>query len=138
MTSSRMKALALMQESLNTSRNKMFHIIGFVVERLIELQFTRLTVRVTDMLKTNDNIEDFYIYFLGDAKKFVDANAVEKTLVDVMGNINVSNKSTQKNQILKLEGRHVYVYKNFVNIYEEPNPKYYSPDDLDDSGQLAY
>lgn len=107
-----------MQEILPVARNRSFTITGFVREIKNEIAFTRLTVLVDSLLKANSPGESIYVYFMDKAKIFVDSTVSIGNMVDIVGHINVSRKSQPNNQILKLEGKHVYVYRNVEPPYK--------------------
>lgn len=111
----------MMQEVLPVARNKMFTIVGFVAAIKVEAAFTRLSVAVDPLLKANSSGETIYVYFMGDIKKFVDEEVIVSNMVDISGHINVSRKSTPDNQILRLEGRHLYIYRNIEPPYKYAN-----------------
>jgi len=133
----RKASLHLMQDELALARNKMFTIMGFVQDITIKMDYTRVVVLVTNLLKSKNNDEFFNVYFRGKVKKFVDDHVQKLCVVDIIGHINVSKKSTPAAQILRLEGLHVYVYKNIDNIYTEPNPQFVNPMFIDND-DLAY
>jgi hypothetical protein len=123
-------AVMLMQQPWTIARNKMFTIIGFVVEKRIEVKFTTLTVKVTNLTNKEEIVENIEVYFLGRAKEFVDSTVLEGFLVDIIGQVNVSKLSTADLQILRLEGKHIYSYKNVAKFYEEPEPLYVNPQNI--------
>lgn len=130
-------SVTVMQDTLALARNKMFTIIGFVQAKEVKINYTVLYVKVTDLLKIRNNEETFEIFFVDKAKQFVDKVVEVTCLVDVIGHIKISKESTEKKIIIKLEGKHVYCYKNVAHIYEESTPMYVPPSVID-RNNLAY
>ena len=65
-------AFAMMRETLSIPRAKYFNIIGVVENMDIGINNTKITVRVVDTTQDGDNVDLFNVYFVGDAKAFVD------------------------------------------------------------------
>lgn len=115
-------AYASYQKDFHAHRNKMAFVDGIVTEKIQAEKYTKLTIECTNFEHANEIKELFFVYFTKDIKTFVDKYVREKYLVNITCNLYISSKSTKKQQIIILEGRHIYIYKNFVNVYDEPVP----------------
>jgi len=132
------KAYAIYERSEPVDRNNSFTIIGFVRNRIRSEKYTRLSIESVGFNKMTPVKDVYQIYFTGNIKTFVDKYVYNDYLVDVTGQVVVSSKSTEKQQILILEGKHVLAFKNFINVYEHPKNKYVHPDTLSNNKDLAF
>ena len=132
------KAYAIYQKPLNVFKNRMFNVLGFVRAKDRARKFTRLTIETVIFDRLDEIRDTFFVYFKDEIKEFVDKQIEENYLIEVTGHLLISSKSTEKQQIIVLEGRHILAFKNFVNVYEEPETKRVSPDKLSDSMDLAF
>lgn len=131
-------AYSMQQPPLAVARNKLFTITGFVVNIDIQIEYTKLILRVTNFGATSPYDEDFIVYFTDLHKKFIDMNVKVRDLIDAIGELKISKQSTDNLQVVKLHGKHAYIYRNFIHTYEEPKPNYVPADLLPDRDDLAY
>ena len=129
---------SMQQPPLSVARNKLFTITGVVMTIDIQIEYTKLILRVTNYNVTHPYKEDFIVYFTDEFKKFIDLHVKIRDLLDVVGELKVSRQSTEELQVLKLHGRHAYIYRNYIHTYEEPKVGYVPPEILPDKDDLAY
>lgn len=132
------RAYAVYEKPMSIQTNKMFTIIGFIRSKDKSEAYTRLKVEVDSFDGLKEVSDLFYVYFRSDIKKFIDKYTEKKLLINITGEIVISSKSTNINQVLILEGKHVTLYKNYVNVYDAPSPHYVDKGNIKKNSDLAY
>ena len=132
------KAYLTFEKPFAVARNKMFLLTGVVKSSIRFRRHTRLTIESITLDRTKELKERFYVYFQDDIKDFVDNNIELNYIVEVTGNMVVSSKSTEEQQIIVLDGKHVTGFKNYVYAHEEVASKVVDVSELKDKKDLAF
>lgn len=109
----------LMQTPMSMYRNKSFTIIGFVVEIILELDYTKIKVLVITFRNKDEVREHFDVYFIGEVRAFVDKFAKESDLIDIAGEMIISKESTESLQVIRLIAKHAYIYRKMGTAYQQ-------------------
>jgi hypothetical protein len=93
--------------------------MGFVVEIILELDYTKIKVLVITFRNKDEVREHFDIYFIGEVRTFVDKFAREGDLLDITGEMIISKESTDDLQVIRLIAKHAYIYRRYGIAYEQ-------------------
>jgi len=114
------KSSFIIQQTPTTwHRSKMFTLKGFVVDIDREIDFTKMKVMVITFRNKEEVREIFELYFMGQAREFIDRYAKKGDKIDAAGDMIVGKQSTDDLLVIKLNVKDSELWRKFGSAYSQ-------------------
>ena len=116
---------------------KMFTLNGFVAKFDRDLDYSKAVVLVITFRDKKEIRENFEVYFRGRNRDFANRYISEGSLINVIGELVISKDSTERQQIIKLDAKHVMLWRKYGTAYEQISEILRS-EDIESNDYLAF